>query len=323
MCLLKRYQEGTLGRLNEEENNEMMEQQLLQLQKIVQSLPHKRLSWIVTCCAVIYIAYLAAQLFWIVYPKPSVSALTPAITQINNASTPTNVRTIIAKNLFGRADAKPVAVQQPVISDAPETRLSLRLTGIVAVSQDDSAGLAIIESQGRQETYVVQDVISGTRAKVAQVLPDRVILDVGGRFETLMLDGLDFTKTVATPTSAKSNNPLRAANSPAEPPSRLKEELSATREEVMDDPGKLFDYIRVSQATANGKLIGYRLSAGKDPELFARMGLKNNDLAVAINGYQLTDMKQAMQAVNELRTSSNATITIERDGGLMDVQFSL
>lgn len=324
MCLFKQYQEGTLSRLDEEENNKMMEQQLLQLQKIAQSLPHKRLSWIVTCCAVVYIAYLVAQLFWMVYPKPSVTALAPAIAQANSTSSPANVKTILAQNLFGRADAKPVeTVKQPVISDAPQTRLSLRLTGIVAVSQDDSAGLAIIESQGRQETYVVQDMITGTRAKVAQVLPDRVILDVGGRFETLMLDGLDFTKTVATPTSAKSNNPLRSANSPAEPSSRLKEELAATRSEVMDDPGKLFDYIRVSQATANGKLIGYRLSAGKDPALFARMGLKNNDLAVAINGYQLTDMKQAMQAVNELRTSSNATITIERDGSLMDVQFSL
>ena len=73
----------------------------------------------------------------------------------------------------------------------------------------------------------------------------------------------------------------------------------------------------------DGKLIGYRLSPGKDPELFREMGLKNNDLAVAINGYQLTDMKQAMSAMNELRNSSDASITVERDGQTMSVQFSL
>ncbi|MEM7151174.1 MAG: type II secretion system protein GspC, partial [Pseudomonadota bacterium] len=68
---------------------------------------------------------------------------------------------------------------------------------------------------------------------------------------------------------------------------------------------------------------GYRLSPGKEPELFKQMGLQNNDLAVAINGYQLTDLKQAMAAMNELRNSTDATITIERDGEQIDVLFSL
>jgi len=73
----------------------------------------------------------------------------------------------------------------------------------------------------------------------------------------------------------------------------------------------------------DGELIGYRLSPGKEPELFKQMGLQNNDLAVAINGYQLTDLKQAMAAMNELRNSTDATITIERDGEQIDVLFSL
>ncbi|MFP3458979.1 hypothetical protein R0J89_22260, partial [Psychrobacter sp. SIMBA_152] len=71
----------------------------------------------------------------------------------------------------------------------------------------------------------------------------------------------------------------------------VKEALIETREELLEEPGKLFDYIRVSQAMNDGELIGYRLSPGKEPELFKQMGLQNNDLAVAINGYQLTDLK--------------------------------
>eukprot|EP00493_Phyllostaurus_siculus_P008977 UN09089 len=64
-----------------------------------------------------------------------------------------------------------------------KTRLSINLTGIVAVSNDDKAGIAIIESQGRQVSYLVEEVVQGTRAEVAQILPDRVILSVNGRFE--------------------------------------------------------------------------------------------------------------------------------------------
>ena len=103
----------------------------------------------------------------------------------------------------------------------------------------------------------------------------------------------------------------------------VKEAIIETREEVLDDPGKLFDYIRVSQAMVDGELVGYRLSPGKDPALFKQMGLMNNDLAIAINGYQLNDLKQAMSAINELRNSTDASITIERDGEQIDVQFSL
>mgnify|MGYP006403797997 FL=1 len=245
-----------------------------------------------------------------------------------------NSRQIIEQNLFGKAVAESkndTKKQNKVINNAPETRLSINLTGIVAVSQNDQAGLAIIESQGKQETYVVDDAVQGTRAKLAQVLPDRVILDVNGRFETLMLDGLDFTKTVSMPVLAEREEPalmdgpqldeIEQINATED--EEVKDALIETREEVLDDPGKLFDYIRVSQAMVDGELVGYRLSPGKDPALFKQMGLMNNDLAIAINGYQLNDLKQAMSAINELRNSTDASITIERDGEQIDVQFSL
>ena len=146
-----------------------------------------------------------------------------------------------------------------------------------------------------------------------------------------MLDGLDFTKKVSMPVLAErkeseltagpqlvENNEINATED-----EDVKEALIETREEVLDDPGKLFDYIRVSQAMVDGELVGYRLSPGKDPALFKQMGLMNNDLAIAINGYQLNDLKQAMSAINELRNSTDASITIERDGEQIDVQFSL
>ncbi|BDF95928.1 MULTISPECIES: type II secretion system protein GspC [Pseudoalteromonas] len=314
-----------------------MEQRLQQLKHLVSKLPHAKLSWVVTLLAVVYIAFLAAKLFWLIWPLPANQSLSPSY--INTATGKperVNTQSILEQNLFGKADAapkKPVSKQTQVINNAPETRLSINLTGIVAVSGNDLTGLAIIESQGQQTTYLVDDVIQGTRAKLAQVLPDRVILDVSGRFETLMLDGMDFTKTVSMPVLAEreSDEPELDAGPQMESDRQIdvtadqdvKEEIIETREELLKDPGKLFDYIRVSQAMKDGELVGYRLSPGKDPALFTKMGLQNNDLAVSINGYQLTDLQQAMSAINELRNSTDANITIERDGEQIDVQFSL
>jgi len=312
-----------------------MEQQIQQLKQFLTRLPHAKLSALVTLLVVVYLAFLLSKLVWLLWPKPPVSLLTP-INYANQSSGASNnsAQYIIEQFLFGKktvTNNNNTAKQSQVINNAPETRLSINLTGIVAVNNDDKAGIAIIESQGKQVSYLVEEVVSGTRAKVAQILPDRVILGVNGGFETLMLDGLDFNKTVSMPVLAARDDaemgPQKLEpselkiNATADP--EVKEAIIETREELLEEPGKLFDYIRVSQAMNDGELIGYRLSPGKEPALFKQMGLKNNDLAISINGYQLTDLKQAMSAINELRNSTDANITIERDGEQIDVQFSL
>jgi len=313
-----------------------MEQHVQQFKLLLNRLPHAKLSVLVMVLVIVYIAFLSSKLVWLLWPHPATTPLAPSsyssqVTGGNNQS----VDSIIGQFLFGKVNVTKntnTAPQAKVINNAPETRLSINLTGIVAVSNDDKAGMAIIESQGRQASYLVEDVIQGTRAKVSQILPDRVILDVSGRFETLMLDGLDFTKTVSMPVLAARDEPEMGPLAPSSQSEEqidatanleVKEALIETREELLEEPGKLFDYIRVAQAMNDGELIGYRLSPGKEPELFKQMGLQNNDLAVAINGYQLTDLKQAMAAMNELRNSTDATITIERDGEQIDVLFSL
>lgn len=314
-----------------------MDQHLQQLKHFVNKLPHAKLSALVIFLVVVYIAFLSAKLFWLLWPAPANTVLAPSYVNTSSGQSKTvSSQHIVDQFLFGKVvveSKKPAAQQARVINNAPETRLSINLTGIVAVSEDDQAGLAIIESQGRQETYLVNDVVQGTRAKVAQVLPDRVILDVSGAFETLMLDGIDFTKKVSMPVLAEREQESPLDSGPqreetdmqidATADEEVKETIIETREELLQDPGKLFDYIRVSQAMQDGELIGYRLSPGKDPALFKQMGLENNDLAVSINGYQLNDLQQAMSAMNELRNSTDANITIERDGQQIDVQFSL
>jgi general secretion pathway protein C len=299
-----------------------MELQIQQLQKALLGLPHAKLSRLVVYLAVVYIAYLMSQLFWLLWPQPVTQPLPSMSSVYASTSAKVSSQAIIKQNLFGDAGSKPIEQPKAIVSDAPQTALNVRLTGIIAVSLDDKAGLAIIESQGRQTTYEVAEAIQGTRAKLAQVLPDRVILDVGGRFETLMLDGLEYSKNVAMPVAPKSTNQNNSRTSGLVQ-RNVPGELIEQKEALLKDPGKLLDYIRITPYRSSGQLMGYRLSPGKDPALFDKMGLKNNDLAVAINGYQLTDMKQAMSAMNELRNSTDATITIERDGQQMSVQFSL
>ncbi len=219
---------------------------LAQLQQRLKQLPQRKIVAAIVLFATIYCGYLAASLMWLLWPQPNVAPVIPPASASQTKTNGVNIAAIRAVNLFG--DAASVPVEQPkqeVISDAPETRLSINLTGVVAATDNSNAGLAIIESQGNQETYSIDDVIKGTRAKLAKVMPDRAILDVGGRFETLMLDGVSFTKTVSMPVPAskpepakgpvQNTGPAKTVNATANP--ELKEALKEKREELLADPG--------------------------------------------------------------------------------------
>ena len=71
------------------------------------------------------------------------------------------------------------------------------------------------------------------------------------------------------------------------------------------------------------KIKGYRLNPGRDRSLFEQSGLKRNDLAVSINGYDLTDFGESIKVMNELKNMTDISITVERDGQLIDIQFSI
>ncbi|ATC96078.1 type II secretion system protein GspC [Pseudoalteromonas tunicata] len=310
-----------------------MQVKLEQLQKLIAKLPEKKISYGLFILILVYLAFLAAQMVWLLMPVPKSDAVTFPLNSVRSqTSHGFNSRTLTDLNMFGSVSLAPktAPVEAPkVINSAPETRLSITLTGVVAINGDETAGSAIIESQNSQETYQAEDVIKGTRAQLKQIFSDRVILQVNGGFETLMLDGFEFSKTfsAASPTNDDNRGRLvandhHAVLKPTDDP-EVQSDLTETRDEILQEPGKLFEYIQVSPERQDGELVGYRLRPGKDPELFNRMGLQNNDLAISINGYPLNDMKQAMSAINELRTATSANITIERDGEQIDVQFSL
>ena len=314
---------------------------LLNTQQVVSQLgklPLKKLQQSVNLVLVIVVAWLLARLSWQLVPESDTATFIPAAPsgQAKTQASSPDLRSLLAFSLFGKASAEPEQAKEvvaPVVTEAPKTTLNVKLTGLVAVGDDPLHGSAIIESRGNEATYAVDDKIDGTNAVLKQVLSDRVLLQQAGRYETLMLDGIEYTKM------AQANAGLGRADEPqadeapadmapvAEPmemqPLQVNEQFEQKRDELLAEPMKFFDYIRVSPQRNNGQLVGYRLMPGKDPSLFAQLGLQPNDLAVEINGIALNDMQQAMNVINELREAKEAAIKVERDGEIRDILVSL
>lgn len=288
----------------------------------------KRLRTIVVVLLSLYLIAFAAKLMWRIIPEPQLSA-TPTASRIAPISSPSgqsgvNIKKIQQLNLFGNATAKPKPVEAADITDAPETRLNLVLTGVVS-SSIENAGTAIIENKGSQAVYGLGEKIEGTNATLQRVYTDRVIIKNGIRNETLMLDGIDFEEAnrrraqqVQTASSA-SPSPRQQSNEVRQLSREAVEATTALRQR----PASFTDFISISPKTNEGRLIGYQVSPGIEPALFKSAGLKAGDVISQINGLDLTDMQQSQEALSELRNAQTLELTIIRDGSLTTLYLDL
>lgn len=240
----------------------------------------KQLHTIVVVLLSLYLIAFAAKLVWRIIPEPQLSA-TPTVSRAPVISSPSgqngvNIAKIQQLNLFGNAAAKPA---EPVaeVTDAPETRLNLTLTGVVASSEQE-AGTAIIENRGSQTVYGLGEKIEGTNATLQKVYNDRVIIKNGVRNETLMLDGIDYDE-------ANRRREMQARNRPE--PEELEEDTVELSDEALEAtaalrerPANFTDFISISPKTEEGQLIGYQVSPGKEPELFKSAGLQAGDVII-------------------------------------------
>lgn len=268
----------------------------------------------------IYLILLLSSITWRLIPQPEQAASaanSPSVNASPTASRPSTINVNSIKNLklFGDPAAQPES-QQPQVQDAPQTRLNLTLTGVVA-SDQSQAGTAVISQNGRQAAYSIGEKIEGTNASVHEVFADRIIIRNGSQMETLMLDGKDFERLAQS--NARRNSP--APNMPTRAPS-LKRNLTdvnspvsrAQIEAMRQKPDSFSNFIKVSPIRQNGDLLGYRVNPGSDTGLFAATGLRNNDVVTEINGLDLTDIGQAMEAMRVMRTAKEMQITVKRDG---------
>ena len=149
---------------------------LVSLTDVLVKLPQQQIAKTISGVLLIYIAYLASQATWMFVPSGQISSQSVKTSKNmqSNKDETVSISKLEKLHLFGVYNASP-SVKTIEIEDAPETRLNLTLSAAVA-SDDISASAAIIENNGRQETYGIGDVITGTRATLEQVLTNRVII---------------------------------------------------------------------------------------------------------------------------------------------------
>jgi general secretion pathway protein C len=213
------------------------------------------------------------------------------------AQQPTDLGRLTNSHLFGEARAETAPVVETV--DAPDTSLSLSLTGILA---GGPKGQAIISAnRGQERTYHVGDSVDNADgATLHSVEPDRVLLNRNGKLETLRLP-------------EQLSSAAARATSPILPPAAA-QPAGSLRQVISENASRLTDVVRLAPHVQEGKVVGFRVNPGRDRATFEALGLQAGDVVTDINGTLLDDPSQGLQVFEALGETTQANVTVLREG---------
>ena len=287
----------------------------------------------------------ASQLLWMPFrggdieTMPSMALNPPALNH-SRERTVIDVSAVLGSGLFGGAPEALAAEadatsgiesdREGIEQDAKETRLALKLTGIVA-STDDGLGSAVIEAGAKEQVYAVDDVLPASgRVTLAKVMPTQVVIDNNGTYELIKLyegPGLVVpTRAAPEPGPGTVQTMAAARDMPANLVENAAERSALAgqyRQQLYDNPESLANAVSVAPVRAGEQIVGYRISPGADTRAFDTFGFKRGDVVVAVNGLTLSDASNTLKLYQLMKEASQATFDIDRDGGTVTISVDL
>lgn len=253
------------------------------------------------CLCVWYLA----QITWLVFAAKPAQPITKiqALAQSNAASTQVSVRTLQALNLFGKPGQTAQETQQETV---PVTRLNIRLVGVTA-STNPNRSAAIIQQGSEQNTYIPGDTISQSTAVVERILPDRILLKNAQQLETLWLEGRDGSEVSLDIEKKEQTAPSEAKSLLEESPL-----LAGPQQAWLDN-------ITFQPARLENKALGLKVIKIEDAKL--AQGLQEQDILVAVNGYELTEPSQAQAFLQQIKATAEFELRIYRNGDYIEMKL--
>jgi len=281
---------------------------------------HRLNNWLPTALTLLLIvasSYTLAQLTWLIIPVEQTSPPPPQQPNTGRSALQANatqqtVQQITQAHLFGQYQASSAA---PAQTDAPETRLNLTLKGVLAATpMAEASAIIAIGKNGPEDIYSVGDRVSS--ATVKEIHPDRVILERNGRYETLRLPEEFSNNTLIESADQSTDSGISSASSPGEV-------LSNIRQQILQNPTSFGQYAIPIPYNENGRLRGYKLQPQGDGALFDQLGLNPDDVIIAINGVELNDPKQGLNALRKLQSAKQIDLKVLRNGAEIPLHFEM
>jgi general secretion pathway protein C len=266
-----------------------------------------------------------ARLVWLVLPlqaqpAPLPTPINAAVEAPRNSAGSVDIETLVGWHLYGEVGAQTHRTVAEEEAQA-DTTLNLQLLGAIAASEPTQAR-AIILVDGKQQQFAIGEQLPGAgKVVLSKVLADRAIVDNNGRLETLWL--YDPALNARQPRVNDPSEDSAAATVDMRTDAQVTTLAQNYRQQLYQNPSSLADVIQVAPAMESGKLLGYRISPGRDPAQFEKFGLKPGDIVTSVNNISLDDPQRAMELYNVIRSARDASISVRRGSEQLTMMISL
>ncbi len=94
-------------------------------------------------------------------------------------------------------------------------------------------------------------------------------------------------------------------------------------DQIMENQAELMRSARIVPEQENGKVVGVRLFGIRPDTLLGTLGLQNGDRLETINGFNMASPEKALEAYARLRTADHLTVTVNRGGKPVNIDFNI
>lgn len=222
----------------------------------------------------------------------------------------THYNAIAERNLFNVSDEIEQKTAQVDIEALEQTELKLKLLGTVTGSKDKAYAVIEQQKEKQQDLYRIGDSIQN--ATVKMILREKVILSVNGKDEILEMEqedtGKQSEKDYKKPSKVHSKN-IRLTHS------QIKDS--------MKNINSLMKEVRIRPHFSGGKPDGLSLTGIKPNSIFKKMGLRNGDIIMGVDGENIESVDDAITFYNSLKSSSDVELQIKRRGKQQTINYSI
>jgi general secretion pathway protein C len=234
---------------------------------------------------------------------------------INQQKQLTDYSLILQNNPFGirGGELRPLNIAQT----GRATQTNIILLGTVVGPKNLSYGI-FKDSSGIEDVFKIGESVFGL-GNLYSVKYDKVLLRDGGRVVEIPLEDVKVREIRQSSTSSRPFSSDFAhrigRNSYIVDQRRVHEAISNPRQMMTD--------ARLKPRVINGKEEGFVLSEVKPRGIYQNLGLRDGDILLRINEYDISNPERALQAFTALKGLDRVQIDLIRDGAKMTITYQI
>ena len=260
------------------------------------------------------LAYQTSLVVWQFIPAPQQAAnqqplqfTTSAPASKAGASFQQQANAISRAFLFGKREIENVVAE---VKEAPETQLGYKLRGVY-FSPDERLSSAIVEVKpNKSQQYLINDEFA-ENITLAGIEQDHILINRYGKIERLNLQKRGPPTGQASTTGASGNTTKQTAL------------LRSYRKRYTSNPMALATRFQAIPVQRDGKNIGFKLKPLRGESLLRKLNFEANDVFTAVNGVDLKNPFEALDALKSLTTAENISVTFLRNNAVQTLDFKL